>query len=226
MHAKSKDRGGRKDLAEKERKFIQDIPKYFIHGLLYAIIGTLATMVFAVITVISTIIVGAVAMAGGELVGFVMLAVFFLVLLLLVFFVAGLINAMLSRSFWNATPPGGFKSYVGHGGVLVILLVIFGIPNMAIDWLFPNLDFLTFLVVAIPRIVIYSIIDGYVGRWVAYGLSDFAMATKSVVTDDGVRGTCPQCGVNTVVKMREETESKVVVCQGCNVPFEIPKPKQ
>jgi hypothetical protein len=213
-------------LAERERKFIQDLPKYFLHGLLYAIIGTLATIMFAVVTVISTIIIGAVAVAGGELVGYVVMALFFVVLLLLVFFVAGLINAMLSRSFWNAAPPGGFKSYTGHGAVLVILLVIFGIPNLAVDWLFPNLDFVTFLIVAIPRIVIYAIIDGYVGRWLAYGFSNFAVATKSVATDEGIVGTCPQCGVEMLVKIREESTEKVVLCKGCDVPFEIPRPEE
>jgi len=225
MHANSSDPGGRKDLAERERGFIQDLPKYFMHGLLYAIIGTLATFMFAIVTMISTIIVGAIAVAGGELVGFVVFALFFIVLILLVFFVTGLINAVLSRSFWNATPPGGFKSYTGHGAVLVILLVLFGLPNMAIDLLFPNLDFVTFLGLAIPRIAIYSIIDGYVGRWVAYGFSNFAEATKSVSTDEGITGTCPQCGVDMLAKMRPEADNKVVVCKGCNVPFEIPRPR-
>ncbi|MHA2177738.1 MAG: hypothetical protein ACXAAK_05240, partial [Candidatus Thorarchaeota archaeon] len=71
-------------MAQRERRFIQDIPKYFIHGLLYAIIGTLATMVFAFISLVSTIVVGAVAIAGGELVGYVILTVFFMVLLIVV----------------------------------------------------------------------------------------------------------------------------------------------
>ncbi|MFW9816216.1 MAG: hypothetical protein ACFFEW_09835 [Candidatus Thorarchaeota archaeon] len=213
-------------MAQKERTFIQDLPKYFMHGLFYAIIGTLATLMFAVIVLIETIIVGAIAVAAGELVGYVVLVLFFVVLLVLVFFVAGLINAVLSRSFWNATPPGGFKSYTGHGTVLIILLVIFGLPNMAIDWLFPNLDLVTFLIVAVPRIVIYSIIDGYVGRWLAYGFSNFAEATKSVATEEGIVGTCPQCGVDMLVKIRAESAEKVVVCQGCNVPFEIPRPNQ
>ena len=211
-------------MAQRERRFIQDFPKYFLHGLLYAIIGTLATIMFSIITVISTIVIGAVAVAGGELVGYVILALFFVALLLLVFFVAGFINAMLARSFWNATPPSGFKSYTGHGAVLVFLFVIFGIPNMAIDWLFPNLDFMIFLIVAIPRIIIYAVIDGYVGRWLAYGFSDFGEATKSLVTDEGIIGTCPQCGVDMLVKMRPESDSKVIVCQGCKVPFEIPRP--
>lgn len=212
-------------MAERERRFIQDLPKYFLHGLLYAIIGTLATIMFAAITLISTIVVGAVAVAGGELVGFVIFALFFVGLLILVFFMAGLINAMLARSFWNAAPPGGVKSYTGHGAVLVFLLVIFGIPNLAVDWLLPNLDFMIFLIVAIPRIVIYAIIDGYIGRWLAYGFSNFAVATNSVATDEGIIGTCPQCGIDMIVKMREESEDKVVVCQGCNVPFEIPRPR-
>ena len=213
-------------MAQQERRFIHDIPRYFIHGLLYAIIGTLATMVLAFVSLISTIVVAAVAIAGGELVGYVMLAVFFLVLLLLVFFVAGLINAMLSRSFWKATPSGGFKAYVGHGALLILVLTIFGIPNMAIDVFLPNLDFMTFILLAIPRIIVYAIIDGYIGRWIAYGLSDFPKARRSMDTDDGVSGTCPQCGVNTIVKMREEFDSKVVVCHGCGIPFEIPRPKE
>ncbi|MGY5864529.1 MAG: hypothetical protein RTV41_07975 [Candidatus Thorarchaeota archaeon] len=213
-------------MAQKERRFIQDIPRYFIHGLLYAIIGTLATMVLALVTMISTIVVGAVAIAVGELVGYVMLAVFFLVLLLLVFFVAGLINAMLSRSFWKAIPSGGFKAYVGHGALLILVLTIFGIPNMAIDVFLPNLDFLIFVLLAIPRIIVYAIIDGYIGRWVAYGLSDFPVATKSMDTEDGVAGTCPQCGFNTIVKIREEFDNKLVTCQSCGTPFEIPKPEE
>jgi uncharacterized membrane protein YoaK (UPF0700 family) len=213
-------------LTQEERKFTQDILRYFMHGLLYAIIGTLATMVLALVSMISTFVVGAIAVAGGELVGYVMLAVFFLVLLLLVFFVAGLINAMLSRSFWKATPPGGFKAYVGHGGLLILVLTIFGIPNMAIDVLLPNLDFMTFILLAIPRIIVYAIIDGYLGRWIAYGLSDFPKATKSTDTDDGISGTCPQCGVNTLVKMRQEFNSKVVVCHGCGIPYEILRPDE
>jgi hypothetical protein len=182
-------------------------------------------MVFAFISLVSTIVVGAVAIAGGELVGYVILAVFFMVLLIVVFFVAGLINAMLARSFWRASPPGGFKSYTGHGAALMFILIIFGLPNIAVDYLFPNLDFASFLILAIPRIIIYAIIDGFLGRWIAYGFSKFPIATKSIVSGDDITGTCPQCGVDTIVTLREGIESKVVVCHGCSSPYEIPKPE-
>lgn len=215
-----------KDLTQRERRFIQDAPKYFMHGLLYAILGTLATFVFAFISIVSTLVVGVVAQAGGELIGYVVLALFFIVLLFLIFFVAGLINAMLSRSFWRANPPGGFKSYVGHGVALIFILVIFGIPNIAIDIFFPNLDFAVFIILAIPRIIVYAIIDGFLGRWIAYGFSDFPVATKSVASDGGITGTCPQCGVDTLVLIRHDIESKVAVCHGCGNPFDIPWPKE
>lgn len=213
-------------MAQRERRFIQDIPKYFMHGLLYAILGTLATMVFAAISMVSTILVGAIATVGGSLVGYVVLAIFFIVFLFLIFFVAGFINAMLSRSFWRANPPGGFKSYIAHGAALIFILVIFGIPNMAIDFFFPNLDFLVFIFLAIPRIIVYAIIDGFIGRWVAYGFSDFPVASKSVASEEGITGTCPQCGVDTLVFMRHDIESKVAVCQGCGNPFDIPWPSE
>lgn len=213
--------GGQTDLAQKERKFTSDLPKYFIHGLLYAILGTLATIVFAFISLISTIVVGAVAGVGGEFVGFIVLVVFILFLLILVFFVAGLINASISRSFWSANPPKGLKSYAGHGAALVLVLTIFGLPNMAIDYFFPNLDFITFIIIAIPRIVIYAIIDGYIGRWIAYGFSNFPVASKVKEVGEGVSGTCPQCGVDTIVTMRDDVNNKVVTCHGCGNPFEI-----
>lgn len=213
--------GGQTNLAQKERKFTSDLLKYFIHGLLYAIIGTLATIVFAVISLISTIVVGAVAGFAGEFVGYIVLTVFVLFLLILVFFVAGLINTSLSRSFWRANPPKGLKSYTGHGAALVLILTIFGLPNMAIDYFFPNLDFITFLIIAIPRIVIYAIIDGYLGRWIAYGFSNFPVASKTRNVKDGISGTCPQCGVDTIVTMKDDVNSRVVTCHGCGNPFEI-----
>ncbi|MFX1482957.1 MAG: hypothetical protein ACFFCP_07190 [Promethearchaeota archaeon] len=208
-------------MSQTERRFIQDVPKYFIHGLLYSIIGTLAAIVFSLISVIATLIVATVATVGGTLIGYVVLGLFFIILLFLVLFTAGLINAALARSFWKANPPSGFKSYVGHGAALVFLLIIFGLPNMAIDFVFPNLDFVTFVILAIPRLVIYAIIDGFVGRWVSYGFSTFPTASKTEHTEEGIVGTCPRCGVDTVIKMRYTTESKTILCPSCGEPFEI-----
>ncbi len=217
--------GDQKDLAKRERKFTKDLPKYFIHGLLYAILGTLAKIVFAVLSTVATLIVVAVSGFWGLLLGYIVLSGFLVVLLIVIFFVTGLINTRLAKSLWKANPPKGFKSRVGHGIVLVFILFIFGLPNLAIDYIFPDLDIIIFIVIAIPRVVIFAIIDGFLGRWIAYGFSDFPKASKSLNTGDGIVGTCPKCRAETIVLMQQEMESKFVVCHGCGNPFDIPWPE-
>ena len=212
-------------MAKKERKFIKDLPKYFIHGLLYAILGTLATILFSIISTVATLIVVAVAGFWGLELGYIALSGFLVVLLIVIFIITGYINTRLARSLWKANPPSRLKSLIGHGIVLVFIVFIFGLPNMAIDYFFPDLDYIILIVIAIPRVVIFAIIDGFLGRWIAYGFSDFPEASKSVDTVDGIIGTCPKCSAETIVLMQQEEESRFVVCHGCGNPFDIPWPE-
>lgn len=212
-------------MAKKERKFTKDLPKYFIHGLFYVVLGTLAQIGFTFISTVATLIVIAVAGFWGLVLGYIVRSGFFVVLLIVIFLVTGYINTRLAKSLWKANPPNRFKSLIGHGIVMIFIVFIFGLPNMAIDYFFPDLDYIILIIIAIPRIVIFAIIDGFLGRWIAYGFSDFPEASKSVDTGDGIIGTCPRCNAETIVLMQQEEESRFVVCHGCGNPFDIPWPE-
>jgi hypothetical protein len=211
--------------AKTERGFMGDLPKYFLHGILYSIIAAVASMILGVITVALSGAIAGVSAAIGQLFGWILVIVLLIGLIFVSFLVVGVINTYLSATFWKVRSPMNWRSLVGHGGALAILLLVFGLPAFAIDFLFPNLDQITFLVVVIPRVIIYSLVYGYTGRFVALGFSDVPSASKVIPVPAGLLATCPACGVDTLCRMSKYDEMKVISCTSCGLPFEVAAPE-
>jgi len=81
--------------------------------------------------------------------------------LILLFFVVGGLNSFLTNLIWSMPVKTGWKSLLGHGLVLFLLLLVVNIPHAIISLLAPSLT------TTIVLLVIYAFVDGYVAKNVA-----------------------------------------------------------
>jgi hypothetical protein len=202
-----------------------DLPKYFLHGILYSIIAAVASLILGTITGTLSVAIAVVSAAIGQIFGGILAIVLLIGLIIVSFLVVGVINTYLSATFWKVRSPMNWRSLVGHGGALAILLLIFGIPAFAIDFYFPNLEQVTFIVVIVLRVAIYSLVYGYTGRFVALGFSNVPHASKVIRAPAGLLATCPACGVDTLCRVGKYDETKVISCTSCGLPFEVAAPE-
>lgn len=207
-----------------ERKFMADLPRYFVHGLLYSGLSAVGSTILAIITLGIVIAVSSVSVITGELVGWVVAAFLMLLLFIVALLILGLVNSILSRLFWKAAPSMKWKSLIGHGGAMLFLLFIFGIPAIVLDFLVPPTDLGVYLAILIPRVLIYAIIYGYTGKFVSFGFSTIPAALESSAAPAGTLATCPECAVETLCVIRDQADSKVINCTNCGKPFEVFKP--
>lgn len=208
-----------------ERGLVGDLPKYFVHGLLYSALSAVGSIILALISVAIVGAVTAVSVVTGQLVGWVVAAILLIVLLIFALLILGLVNTMLSSFIWKSMAPTQWRSLVGHGGVMLILLGIFGIPALVLDAYMPAGDALLYVAVLIPRVIIYAIIYGYTGKFVSFGFSTIPSAPEVAVAPAGFLATCPECFVETLCTIREDSTSKVINCTGCGKPYEVFKPE-
>lgn len=207
-----------------ERSFFADLPKYFLHGIIYAIVTAVAGTIVGSIGGVFSMILVPITLAAGQLVGWILAIVLLILLLAFSLLVIGIINTYLSVTFWKVSSPMNWKSLIGHGGVLVLLLFLFGLPALLLDFLLIGLDPFILILILVPRVVIYSIIYGYTGRFVALGFGDVRVAIDVIKVPAGLLSTCPNCGVETLCKMSKDEEAKVISCTNCGLPFEVLRP--
>jgi hypothetical protein len=148
-----------------------------------------------------------------------------IILLIFALLILGLVNTMLSSFIWRSMAPTQWKSLIGHGGLMLVLLGIFGIPALILDYYVPATDVALLVAVTIPRVIIYAIIYGYTGKFVSYGFSTIPAAPEVSVAPAGLLATCPECFVETLCTVREDSTSKVITCTNCGKPYEVFKPE-
>ncbi len=207
-----------------ERGFFADLPKYFLHGILYAIVTAVAGSVVSAIGAGFSMILVPVSAAAGDIVGWILAIILLVLLLGFSLLVVGVINAYLSATFWKVSSPMNWKSLIGHGGALVLLLFLFGTPAMLLDFFLFGVDPMILILILLPRVVIYSLIYGYTGRFVALGFGEVPVAISVTNVPAGLLSTCPNCDVETLCKLAEDEESKVITCTNCGLPFEVLRP--
>lgn len=120
--------------------------KYFLHGILFSVIFFVLAffwaLIFAVLVVLGLFI--------GFIIGFVVL-----------FFIIGGLNSFLTDILWDISIKTEWKSLLGHGFVMFILLIIVGIPAVVINFVVPS------VATTILLFFIYAFIDGFVAKNVA-----------------------------------------------------------
>jgi hypothetical protein len=171
----------------REKSFMQDFMKYFIHGALYSVLAIFGVFLLSFIgSLLLAFAAIAEAATGSNLVGWIVAVLMLGIVFFLGMIIIGFINAQLSRYIWKAKPSTKIKSLFGHGGVLSFLVFLFSIPAYIIDYSYSNPDILVFIVMAIPRFVIYATIDGYLGRFIGIGFSDMPVASAVVPLEDSI----------------------------------------
>jgi hypothetical protein len=120
--------------------------KYFAHGLAFSLILTVLVFVWALILVV-------LAIAGA----FIGLIIGFLILL----FIIGGLNSFLTDLIWAIPVKTKWTSLLGHGFVLLMVLVIVHIPAFAIALVLPN------LAISIALFIVYAFIDGFIAKIIA-----------------------------------------------------------
>lgn len=210
--------------AKTERGFIADLPKYFLHGLLYSIISAVAVSILDVLSTGFALVITPIATIGSDIVAWIVAVVLLFFLLVISLLVAAIINTYLSVTFWRVSSPMNWKSLIGHGGTFTVLLFIFGLPAFALDIVFQGNE-TAYLLMLVPRIVIYAVVYGYTGRFVALGFGDVPPATNVSQAPAGLLATCPSCGIDTLCRMQDDEDTKVISCTNCGLPFEVSRRK-
>jgi len=140
--------------------------KYFLHGIsfsgLFLILGIVWAFIFVVLVVI------------GFFIGFI-------IGILLLFFIIGGLNTVLTDLIWGVPIKSDWKSLLAHGFVLFIVLLIVSIPSLIINFIVPSLVALIFM------FIIYCFIDGFIAKSVAgYWQEEYEEATVSSISDSEV----------------------------------------
>lgn len=132
---------------EQEFSWPSKLVRYFLHGIAFSILFLLLGIVWIFIFVI---LVGV-----GFIIGFV---IGFIVLFL---FMGGL-NTLLTDFIWATTVESGWKTLLIHGLGLFFILLIVGIPSYLLTRSSPS------LATSIAVFVIYSFVDGFIAKNVAF----------------------------------------------------------
>jgi len=152
---------------------LKTIPKYFIHGFAFSIIFIVLVFIWALIFALLIVI--------GSFIGFI------LGFIVLFFFLGGL-NSFLTDLIWSIPIKTAWKSLLGHGFLLFILLIIVHIPAVVIEFIVPG------LVTTIVLFIFNAFIDGFVAKNVAgwWKKEGFEYA-KEGKTPKGFLKKCVRC---------------------------------
>jgi transcription elongation factor Elf1 len=191
-----------------------DLPKIFVHGLAFSLLFNVWAAVwliaFILIMYMGVIIAGFLGMFGGIALG-----------VALLLFVLGGLNALLSKSLWGISCRNKGTSLIGQGAVIFGLMFCIGIPSLLLPVLLTRLDTVSYILAQIVLFVVYSIIDGYMGRFV--GLQ-FEVGQDHVteLPEGSRRAKCPHCGATYAYLPSAIDSEENVSCQNCGRRFKLP----
>ena len=153
---------------------LKTIPKYFIHGFAFSIIFIVLVFIWALIFALLIVI--------GSFIGFI------LGFIVLFFFLGGL-NSFLTDLIWSIPIKTAWKSLLGHGFILFILLIIVHIPAVL------TASFVPSTATTIALFIVNAFIDGLVAKNVAgwWKKEGFEYA-KEEKTSKGFLKKCVRCG--------------------------------
>jgi hypothetical protein len=147
-------------LLAKPESQVNLLGKYFVHGILFSIIGLVLSfeslgilMVFVLLGSIFFISTPVIWLAGwsiGLLIGFVVL-----------FFFMGGLNSMLTGFIWHVSIKTDWKTVLVHGLALSIAFIAVHIPSIVISPAAPS------IVTVVVLFIAYAFVDGFVARHIA-----------------------------------------------------------
>ena len=123
------------------------LARLFLHGTAFSVLLMIAGIAWIVLT------------AFLILVGFIIGLILGIIVL---FFIMGGLNSFLTEHIWRVSIKRGWKSVLGHGLLLLIVLAIARIPLLVISLVIPS------LVTTTVFFIVYCFIDGLLARRVAF----------------------------------------------------------
>jgi len=149
--------------------------KYFLHGILFSILGLVLVFLWAVLLIVLVVI----GLFIGLIIG-----------LLVLFFIVGGLNSFLTNIIWNMPVKTDWKSLLTHGFILSILLLVVHVPSMIVSLAAPS------IATTIVLFVIYAFIDGLVAkRTAALGWREEEVSLQMIgETPKTFLKSCVNCG--------------------------------
>jgi hypothetical protein len=168
----------------KPESHVNLLGKYFVHGILFSIIGLVfgfgSSGILMVLVQLDTIffisppVVWLARWGIGLLIGFVVL-----------FFFMGGLNSMLTGFIWHVSIKTDWKTVLVHGLALSIAFIMVHIPSIVISPAAPS------IVTVVVLFIAYAFVDGFVARHIA-GMWQAAEAPLVMV------GETQRCSSNNV----------------------------
>lgn len=131
--------------AEKEAVW-RTASKYFLHGILFSGLMLVLAFVWAILFVVLVV--------AGFIIGLI-------IGILVLFIIIGGLNNFLTDAIWGIRIKSGWKSLLGHGFILFIVLIVAHIPAIIINLVAPN------VVTTVVVLVAYAFIDGFLAKSIA-----------------------------------------------------------
>ncbi|MHA2242929.1 MAG: hypothetical protein ACXACE_15095, partial [Candidatus Thorarchaeota archaeon] len=191
--------------------------KYFLHGFFYSTMMTFSSIVLGFVVAFLIII--------GSLIG---LAVGFCV----IFITMGLVNKELASYFWEIETSGYWLSLLGHGFILFLALLVVSIPGMIFQFGLIYWELGTIVLYGILFLLVFSLMDGYIGKQVAVFCEDSGYDARSkkrsraqTTSSRQMRHSkCPICGSLFPYRMSEVSYDGKAKCRHCGALLQLPSP--
>ena len=191
--------------------------KYFVHGLVFALI------MLGFPFIVNVIILGAIyggslsAVLGG-------LALVFIMLL----FGVGFFNGQMARHLWDLNPKRTLTSWLGQGFLVLMMIPLFGYIYMMtmFPWILGSLPAVLSTVVLF---FLNAIVSGYIGKHVAAEFEEQREGEEELASVADRHIPCPHCGSLFMCKSSMVGPNGDVICPHCQeavvVPVEGPRPE-
>ncbi|RDE14229.1 MAG: hypothetical protein C4K49_07840 [Candidatus Thorarchaeota archaeon] len=147
----------RRSHPKKDFQIRRDIPTMFLHGLLFSLIMVGLLWIWFYIIEIGTFIGGSVGFYVG-----------FAVSCAGIVGVVGYTDTILVQLFWDVYCEKSWRSIIGHGVIMSVLVVLGALPAIITWILFPHQPWETFAIIETILIVLLWGTIGIIGRSVAY----------------------------------------------------------
>lgn len=191
---------------KREQKMENEIARLLAHGFIYSLLSLAIYFIFLMM-------LGIFAIVGGYI-GII------IALLVLAEMIGGL-NIALASALWEIKCRPGQGNLLGHGGLLILFLLMTGLLGLPLAITLAMIGPALYIVSQLLYIFIFSLIDGFVCRFVAL---QFEIGTDdgSSSTEGYLYATCPHCNSRYAYSPSSIDEKGTVACQNCTYRFILP----
>lgn len=193
--------------------------KYFVHGLVFALI-MLGFPFFMDVIFLGAIYGGSSsALLGGLVLVFIMLL-----------FGVGFFNSHLARYLWDLNPKRTLTSWLGQGILVLLMLPLFGFAYFMIIMLTWGFASPPAILSAVVLFFLNAIVSGYIGKHVAAEFEDQREGEEELASVADRHIPCPHCGSLFMCRISMIGPNREAICPHCRktvvVPVEGPQPKR